>query len=381
LLTGQHTGHVYQRALGNISFRPDPEDITIGTLLHAAGYTTAMLGKSGLAAEPPTPPNPLDKGFDYFFGFLSHAEARRYYPEFMWRNRGQVRYPENRGREGQSYSGDLLLKDALGFLEANANRPFFLQLALQQPHMDLAVPDVWKAPFSGKFVETPYRANNLYRGEPQPKATFAGMIAHLDDSLGQVLQKLKTLGIEERTLVFFGSDNGAMDEFGWSESAFNSSGPLRSAKRDLYEGGIRVPMIARWPKTIAPGQVTDHISAFWDFVPTACELAGVAPPRDTDGISFVPTLLGKPERQAKHDYLYWEYVEQGGMQAVRMGNWKALRLMIQIQPPRPIELYDLAKDVAESRDVAREHPDVVARVKQVLRSAHRSNDRFKIEPP
>jgi arylsulfatase A-like enzyme len=172
-----------------------------------------------------------------------------------------------------------------------------------------------------------------------------------------------------------------MDEFGWSADNFRSNAPLRGSKRDLYEGGIRVPMIARWPKTITPGQVTDHVSAFWDFAPTLCELVGAPRPRDTDGISFVPTLMGKTDQQAKHDYLYWEYVEPAGTQAVRMGNWKALRTLIQILPNRQLELYDLSKDPAELRDVSRDHPDVVAKVKAILRQAHRDTELFQIPPP
>jgi arylsulfatase A-like enzyme len=340
-----------------------------------------MIGKSGLTAEPTTVHQPNTKGFDHFFGFVSHADARHYYPEFLWRDGKKVPYPDNHVREGETYSGDVLLADALAYLEANKDRPFFLHLAFQQPHLDLAVPAKWKEPFVGRWKEIPYASNPLYRGEPQPKATFAGMVTYLDYSVGRVLERLRELGIAERTVVFFASDNGAMDEFGWSRDAFQSSGPLRGATRDLYEGGIRVPFIAWWPKTIPAGKTSDHVSAFWDFAPTACELARIAPPADTDGISYLPALLGNGDRQRLHEYLYWEYYELAGLQAARKDDWKAVRLNMLLQPLRPLELYNLAVDPGETRNVAAEHPEVIAQMKNILRDAHRDVERFRIVPP
>ncbi len=340
-----------------------------------------MIGKSGLAAEPPTIRNPNTKGFDHFFGFVNHGDARHYFPEYLWRDGKQVPYSGNHVREGDTYSGDVLLEDALAYMEANKAQPFFLHIAFQQPHLDLAVPAKWKQPFVGRWQETPYPSNPLYRGEPQPKATFAGMVSYLDYSVGRVLQRIRELGIEDRTLVFFASDNGAMDEFGWSRDHFQSSGRLRGAKRDLYEGGIRVPFIAWWPKTIAAGKTSDLVSAFWDFAPTACELAGSAPPADTDGISYLPTLLGHPERQRQHDYLYWEYFELAGVQAARQGDWKAVRLNFATQPQRPLELYNLATDPGETQDLGTEHPDVIAQMKAVMGAAHQDVGQFRIPPP
>ncbi len=368
LLTGMHTGHVYQRFNGDVQFREDPHDVTIARRLADAGYHTAMIGKSGLSCRSNDGALPNRKGFEVFFGYISHNAAHRYFPKSLWRNGHRVDYPGNAGKHGDTYSGDLFRTEALQFLEDHAAGPFFLHLSLQQPHADLAVPDEWKQPFFAKFDDEPY-AGEHYRAEPHPKATFAGMITYLDDTVGQVLAKLKDLGIDETTLVLFSSDNGAMSEGGWSRDHFNSSGPLRGGKRDLYEGGIRVPTIARWPGTIEPRTETDHVSAFWDFAPTACELVGAPMPDVTDGISYAPTLLGNGD-QAQHEYLYWEFYEQGGKQAVRWGKWKGIRLHVGRDPAGPLELYDLASDLGETKNVAADHPEIVARIEQFMKAAH-----------
>jgi arylsulfatase A len=371
LLSGQHTGHVHQRVNGQIAFRPDPQDIAIARLLKDAGYHTAMIGKSGLSGRTPNLRHPNDKGFDHFFGFVSHGEAHRHYPETLIRNGELVRYPANHGMDGEQYASDLFLDETLAYLDARAVRrgqPFFLHLSFTQPHADLAAPAKWRDPYLDRFEDAPFPGDS-YRAESHPKATFAGMVSCLDDAVGQVLDRLKKLGFDENTVVFFASDNGAMSEGGWSRENFRSSGPLRGGKRDMYEGGIRVPMIARWPGHITPG-VSDHISAFWDFVPSACQLAGITPPADTDGISYVPTLLGHADEQQAHDFLYWEFNEQGGKQAVREGRWKAIRLNALDPNAATIELYDLESDLGEGHDVARDHADVVARLSQRMQEAH-----------
>jgi arylsulfatase A-like enzyme len=382
LLAGQHTGHVFQRANGEIAFRADPQDISIARMLKNAGYHTAMIGKSGLSCRTDNQRHPNEKGFDHFFGYLSHGAAHRYYPEQLVRNGNVVEYADNHGKEGEKYSSDLFTADALEYLAGRASDdgPFFLHLSLQQPHADLSAPARWRDPFVGKFDESPFPGNG-YRAESHPKATFAGMVTCLDDAVGQVLTKLRELGLAENTLVFFASDNGAMSEGGWDRDFFQSSGPLRGGKRDLYEGGLRTPLIAWWPGRVAAGGVTDHLSAFWDFVPTACELAGIEAPADTDGISYVPTLVGRPSEQRRHDYVYWEFYEQGGKQAVRQGDWKAVRLNA-LRPARAtIELYNLAEDLGETRDVAAEHPEAVARLTAIMRAAHVDSDRFKLRWP
>ena len=372
LLTGLHTGHTFQRFNGPVQFREDPFDQTVAHLLNEAGYHTALIGKSGLSCNSEDGSLPNRKGFDEFFGYTSHAEAHRYYPEFLWHNGKKIKYPDNRGKEGKHYSGDLFREAALKYLEAQADGPFFLHLSLQQPHADLAVPEEWKQPFVNEFDDTPYEGGH-YRAEPHPKATFVGMVTYLDDTIGRLTAKLEELGIANNTLVIFSSDNGAMSEGGWSRKNFNSSGPLRGGKRDLYEGGIRVPTIAWWPGTITGGRTTAHVSAFWDFLPTACELAGVVIPTDTDGQSYVPTLLDEGH-QAEHEFLYWEFYEQGGKQAVRKGNWKAVRLNLSQDLNGPIELYNLESDLGETCNIADEHPEIVAALAKVMSAAHVDSD-------
>jgi arylsulfatase A len=371
LLAGQHTGHVFQRANGQIAFRPDPQDVCVARLLKNAGYHTAMIGKSGLSCRTTNGRLADEKGFDHFFGFIGHDAAHRHYPQSLWRDGEEVRYADNQGEEGAEYSCDLFLADALAYLDARAKAktPFFLHLSLTQPHADLAAPPKWRDPFVGKFDETPF-AGNGYRAESHPKATFAGMVTCLDDAVGQVLARLQSLGLADNTLVLFASDNGAMSEGGWSRENFNSSGPLRGGKRDMYEGGLRTPLIAWWPGRIPGGGVTDHVSAFWDFAPTACELAGAKPPADADGISYLPTLAGRSAEQKQHDFLYWEFYEEGGKQAVRQGDWKAVRLNALKPASAKVELYNLADDLAEKHDVAAEHADVVARLSALMRDAH-----------
>ena len=373
LLTGFHTGHVYQRANGSLQFREDPQDACIAAQLKKAGYHTAMIGKSGLSCNSEDGALPNRKGFDYFFGYTSHAAAHRYYPRFLWRNGKKVEYANNSGKEGDVYSGDEFLRETLAYIktQAQSKSPFFLHVSLQQPHADLNVPQAWKEPFMKRFEDKPFEGGH-YRAEDHPKATFAGMVTYLDDTVGKIISQLKQSGVEKNTLVIFSSDNGAMSEGGWSRNNFGSSGALRGGKRDMYEGGIRVPMIAFWPGSIAAGSESSHISAFWDFAPTVCELAGVEI-GDTDGISYAPTLLGKGE-QKPHESLYWEFYEQGGKQAVRMGKWKGIRLDVHKDIDGPIELFNLEVDLGETQDVASANPEVVEQVRALLQREHRSGE-------
>ncbi|TWU28121.1 arylsulfatase [Bythopirellula polymerisocia] len=367
LHTGLHTGHSYQRFNGKIELRPDPQDITVARLLKSAGYHTALIGKSGLSGNTANGKLPNKKGFDHFFGYTSHAAAHRYYPEWLWRNGEKITYPTNHGKEGGEYSGDLFLAEALDYIEQHREGPFYLHLSLQQPHADLSVPQEWKQPFLGKFEEVPFKGDH-YRSEQHPKATFAGMVTYLDHSVGQVIAKLKELDIDNNTLVIFSSDNGPMSEGGWHKNYFDSDGPLKGGKRDFYEGGIRVPTIAWWPGAIEAASESNHISAFWDFLPTACELADVATPPGLDGISYLPTLLGQP--QPEHKYLYWEFYEQGGKQAVRWGNWKGIRLNVSADPNGPLEVYDLENDLAETTNVADANPDIANQLAKFMEEAH-----------
>lgn len=380
LLSGMHTGHVYNRINGTQQFRENPHDITVATRLQGAGYHTAMIGKSGLSCNSDDGSLPARKGFDYFFGYVSHRAAHRYYPQMLWLNGEKRHYAGNHGKQGDTYSGDLFLNSTLEYLQQRAllQQPFFLHLSLQQPHADLAVPERYRQRFAGQFDERPSASYGNYRREERPKSTYAGMVTYLDDTVGAVLDKLRELGMAENTLVVFSSDNGAMSEGGWSRELFNSSGPLRGGKRDLYEGGIRVPTIACWPGKVPAGVESSHVSAFWDFAPTACELAGVDIEKSDneademnrlDGISYAPTLLGGAN-QRKHEYLYWEFYEQGGKQAVRWGDWKGVRLNVRKNRKASIELYNLATDLGETQNVADEHPRVVEKIDALMAEAH-----------
>ena len=372
LLTGNHTGRVYQRGNGDIEFRRDPHDITIATRLQDAGYHTAMIGKSGLACHSDDADLPNDKGFDHFFGFLDHRDAHRYFPPELVRNGERITYPGNHGSEGEIYSGDLLLDDTLTYIDQRGQEdaPFFLHLALQQPHADMVAPQEFRMPYVGQFEEEPYPEDRHYYPQTHPAATYAAMITYVDHTVRRVLQKLRELGIEEDTLVMFSSDNGSHAEGGYHYNIHDSNAPFRGGKRDLYEGAIRMPTLAWWPGMIPAGTRTDHISAFWDFPATALELAGESVPEEMDGISFVPVLVGREDEQEEHEYLYWEFYEFGGRQAVRHKKWKGVRLNVSEDRHGPLELYDLEEDPEESNNIADNHPDIVEKLAEFMEDAH-----------
>jgi arylsulfatase A-like enzyme len=378
LLTGNHTGRVWQRGNGDIQFRRDPSDITIATRLKGLGYRTAMIGKSGLACNSDDATLPNDKGFDYFYGFLAHGAAHRNYPQELVRNGKRIGLPGNHGMTGGIYANELFVKDALKWIATESDKPFFLHLALTPPHADLTVPERYMAPFSGKFEETPNTRDGYYH-QPEPRAAYAGMIAFIDESVGRILDRLEQLGIAEDTVVIFASDNGPHYEGGADADFFDSNGPFRGGKRALFEGGIRTPQIIWWPGTVPAGTRTDVLTAFWDFAPTALELAGAEIPDTMDGISIVATLKGQPERQQHHEYLYWEFYEQGGKQAVRIRDWKGIRRNVNRDRNSPIELYDLNSDLGEATDVAEQNPDVVRRIVEIMDEAHVPSPRFNFK--
>lgn len=367
-LTGKHSGNTYVRGNGDYQLRPSPEDVTVAELLQASGYHTAMIGKASTGCIT-TPEQPNAKGFEHFFGYLTHVDAHHYFPEKLYHNGQVIHYPNNQLHEGTHYSHDLFLYDIMRYLESHKNKPFFLHWSMQIPHASLYAPEDWMQLYRGQFDEQPV-VQGHYRSEEEPRTAFAAMVSRMDWEVGQLLDKLKELEIADNTLVVFTSDNGAMHEGGHDRYFFNSSGELRGGKRDLYDGGIRVPFIAWWPGKIQPATTTNHISAFWDFLPTACELAGVAIPHDTDGISYMPTLLGKADSQKQHDYLYWEFHEQEGKRAIRFGDWKAVQLSMSERPFSAIELYNLANDIGEQNNLAEEHPDIVAKAQEILDQAH-----------
>lgn len=387
LMTGQHMGHTYVRGNGAGSEQAlRAEDITVAEVLQSAGYATALCGKWGLGDDRPGDTGlPNDQGFDHFFGYLNQVHAHNYYPEFLWldksklplRNRvirssrGYGGFVGGYASEQVDYSHDLVMADALKFVDAHHKQPFFLYLALTIPH---ANNEGTRMSPDRNGQEVPDHGSYAQKDWPVQDKGQAAMITRMDQGVGELLEKLKQLGIDDRTLVMFSSDNGHHDEGGHDTDRFDPNGPLRGMKRDLYEGGIRVPLIARWPGTIKPGGITHHISYFGDLMATAAELAQTKCPAETDSVSFVPTLRGNDEAQAKHDYLYWEFYEQGSKQAVRFGNWKAIR---QPMFNGEIELYNLENDLGESTNVAAQHKDLLVKAEMMMTEAHQPNPNWK----
>ncbi len=371
LMTGLHTGHCRVRSNARVPL--EPQDVTVAEVLRSAGYATGIVGKWGLG-EPDTTGIPTRQGFDYWFGYLNQAHAHNYYPEYLWRNEERVAL-ENVAEGGVAtkrvtYSADLFAREAIEFLERSKEQPFFLYLALTLPHANNE---------AGKQgMEVPSDAP--YSAEPWPQAqkNHAAMITYLDTQVGEVLDKLNELGLTDDTIVFFTSDNGPHREGGADPEFFHSSGPLRGFKRALYDGGTRVPMIVRYPGKVAAGSTSGQVWAFWDVLPTLAELAGAEAPKSIDGISMVPTLLGTGtvgRTQQQHEYLYWEFPERGFSQAIRLGNWKAVRN----KPEAKLELFDLSTDLGERHDVAGEHPDVVKQAEQILAAARTKSDYLPID--
>ena len=378
LMTGMHTGHTWVRGnLPGMSLRA--EDRTIAMLLKEAGYRTALIGKWGLG-ESESPGRPDRKGFDYSFGYLSQTHAHRQFTDHLYRNGERVEVSPN------DYSNDLFTKETMSFIERNDNRPFFIYLNYTVPHAELRVPDDSMASFRGRFPEKPFvnaaadakltgpdEPSLGYRSQPTPHAAFAATVTRMDRDVGRIVELLRTRGVDQKTLVIFTSDNGPHQEGGGDPEFFKSSGGLRGIKRDLYEGGIRVPMVASWPGTIAPGTSTTYAAAHWDLFPTFAELADAPIPAGLDGKSIVPLLKGKP--LTPHDFLYWEFHERGFQQAVRMGNWKAVRLA----KDKPLELYNLADDPTEYTDVAAKQPAIVAQIEKYLKTARTESPNFPIK--
>jgi arylsulfatase A-like enzyme len=378
LMTGLHTGHTWIRGNGEIPLRDD--DRTIAMVLRDAGYRTAVIGKWGLG-RPGTPGQPDKKGFEYSFGFLDHRHAHRQFTDHLYRNAEAVQTDvEN------DYVNDLFTREAAAFIERADPRPFFLYLNYTVPHAELRVPEDSLQPLRGTFPETPFvnaAADQRltgpddqslgYRSQPTPKAAFVAMIVRMDRDIGRLNDLVASRGIDRQTLFMFMSDNGPHQEGGGAPTFFKSSGGLRGIKRDLYEGGIRVPLIASWPGTIPAGRVSAHPWAHWDMFPTLAELASVKPAEGLDGISMARALRGAA--QPAHDFLYWEFHERGFQQAVRMGRWKAVRL----SKDAPLEIYDLQTDRAEQHNVAAAHPDVVTRIEAYLRTARTESAQWPVK--
>jgi arylsulfatase A len=384
LMTGLHTGHAQIRAnkevggkegwvLGSTIGGQWPikaDTVTIARILKEAGYTTGAFGKWGLGRVGTTG-DPNKQGFDHFYGYICQRQAHTYYPNHLWCD-GEIEWLEaNKDGKEKIYSHDLIAKEALNFIRANKDRPFFLYVPFTIPHVALQVPEDSLAEYRGKWPDPSYTGDKGYFPHPSPRACYAAMITRMDRDVGRIMSLLKELTLDDNTLVIFTSDNGPTFNGGTDSAFFESAKPLRGLKASVYEGGIRVPYIARWPGRIKAGSKNNHISAFWDFLPTCCELIGEDPPQDIDGISMLPTLFGRNQEQRKHEYLYWEL---RGQQAIRMGKWKALRL----KPGRKIELYDLDSDIAESKDLADEHPEIVAQMAELFRTGRTESEVFPL---
>ncbi len=373
LMTGLHTGHAYIR--GNFSYDkegnlPIPANsVTVAKLLKEEGYKTAMIGKWGLGG-PSSVGGPNTQGFDYSFGYLDQRNAHDYYPSYMWEN--EIKYPldGNLKDKKEQYSHDLLTSKALDFIKKEKDSPFFLYLPYTIPHLKYEVPE--DDPYSDKDWS-------------QPMKNYAAMITLMDKDIGKIIDLLKKEGLDENTIVFFSSDNGPTAS---ANKMFNSNGPFKGLKQDLYEGGIRVPLIARWPGKIEAGTVSDHISAFWDFLPTACELANAKKPDKIDGISFLPILMG--DNQPAHKYLYWEFFSYNyswkegndpdkrntlNAQAIRMDNWKAI---LKSSKKSGMELYNLNDDIAETTDVSKQNPEVVEKIRKYMEEGRLDAEYFKV---
>ncbi len=357
LMTGLHPGHAYIRANspgypGGQTPLPAGTE-TVGRLMQRAGYKTAIIGKWGLGSTWDCG-HPNKQGFDHFFGYTDQRKAHNYYPEYLWRNSEKIMLDNGKGKEND-YSHDLMTEEALSFINTHAETPFFLYLAYTIPHTRYQVPDL--AQYEG-------------RDWPKNMKIHAAMTSRMDRDIGTIKRRLEELELAENTLIMFNSDNGAHGQFG-SEEFFNTSGNLRDIKRSMYEGGVRSPMIAYWPGKVPAGRVSDHLSAFWDMLPTLAELTGEPVQGKTDGISMLPTLLGKSDQQKKHKYLYWELYEKKPNQAVRYGKWKGV--VVDRRAGVKIELYDVTEDEGEQQDLAAEHPEVVEKIRQLLAQAHEPN--------
>lgn len=388
LMTGMHTGHTVVR--GNREVQPEGQvpipdsTYTLAELFRENGYATGAFGKWGLGF-PGSEGDPNVQGFDTFYGYNCQRMGHHYYPHHLWSNQDSVVLEENKGKRKGLYAPERIHQKTLEFIESHRESPFFLYVASIIPHAELAAPEETLQRFRGKYLpekvyegtdDGPLYRKGPYESQTESHAAFAAMVTILDRQVGEIMAKVRELGLEQNTLIVFTSDNGPHMEGGADPDYFDSNGDLRGYKRDLYEGGIRVPMLAYWPGKIAPGTRTDHVSAFWDVFPTLGEVIGAESPVGIDGVSFLPTLLGANGEQEQHAYLYWEFHELGGRQAVRMGDWKAVRYGTGDNPDGPVELYDLGEDPGEANNVASDHPEVVDEMERILREARTPSEAF-----
>jgi arylsulfatase A-like enzyme len=396
LMTGKHAGHSYIRGNYEMGGFEDVNEggqmplhentYTIARMLKERGYATGLVGKWGMGM-PGTTGSPLKQGFDYYYGYLDQKQAHNFYPTHLWENdrwdsldnryimvhqsidsttASDADFDRFRGKE---YAPAKMTEKALGFIDRNRQKPFFLYLPYTLPHLSLQAPEEYVKKYIGQFAERPYYGEKGYAPNKYPLSTYAAMISYLDDQVGIILERIKQLGLDGETIIMFSSDNGATFSAGVDATFFQSVAGMRGLKMDLYEGGIRVPFIVRWPGKVKPNTVSNLMSVQYDILPTLSELTGLRI-SGLDGISLLPEILGNKSKQENHGFLYFEYPENGGQIAVRTGDWKGIRKNMRKDPAAPWELYDLAKDVSERINLAATHPAIIAEMEKIARREH-----------
>jgi arylsulfatase A len=396
LMTGKNGGKSYIRGNHELGGFPDStergqmplraEEFTVAELLKQKGYATALTGKWGLGMHN-TEGSPNNQGFDYYYGYLDQKQAHNYYPTHLWENGNwdslhqpfitvHKKLDSTTATDkdfdyftGKTYAPEKITEKALAFINENKSRPFFLYMPYTIPHVSLQAPMDYVKQYIGLFNEKPYYGQQGYSSTKYPLSTYAAMITYLDAQVGIIMQRIKELGLDDNTLIMFSSDNGPSFNGGVDVKFFNSVAGLRGLKMDVYEGGIRMPFIARWPGKIKAKSVSDLISVQYDLMATLADITGQqAPPND--GVSYLPTLTGNNKQQKNREYIYFEYPEKGGQVAIRMGNWKGVRTNVRKNKNAPWQLYNLATDINETRDIASEHPEIIQRFKAIQKQEH-----------
>ncbi len=389
LMTGRHTGHTFIRGNKEIGLEGqyplDSSVVTIAEVLKSAGYVTGAFGKWGLGFQG-SAGDPNNQGFDSFYGYNCQRQGHHYYPYYLWDNQKKELLSGNREKIIEVYAPEIIHQKVISFIEKCKDTTFFMFYPSIIPHAELKAPEEFTVKYRNKLLpEKRFEGvddgeeykNGGYGSQNEAHATFATMVDLLDTQVGEIREKVEELVIAKNTIIIFTSDNGPHTEGGADPDYFDSNGKYRGYKRDLYEGGIRVPMIVNWPEKVKENSISNHLSAFWGFMPTICDIVGIDCPENTDGISYLPELLGKKEEQ--HNYLYWEFVERGGKQAVRIGDWKCIRLNMKNELKAPIEVYNLVTDIGETNNAALQNPEIVEKISEIMIKEHTFSEDFSFD--